>query len=173
MRWNFEKKKKKKSSRLFWSVITENQRLIREGDRGKQAGNRQKAQLSLRWELPRHPRMEMPVPRASVPPELRPRERPGNVSAIHRRDITCFWKWLDGFQMRTGSQEESPLSPSVGSQASRPGGQSGEVNARTHFSGSWNIYWKWESVSHAMPPWCLPHICIVWALIQNPLTSVA
>ena len=33
-----------------------------------QAGNGQKAQLSLRSELPRHPRMEMPVPHASVPP---------------------------------------------------------------------------------------------------------
>ena len=151
-------KEKKKSSRLFWSVIIENQRRIREGDRGKQTrGEGRAGQPRSRQGTDRRPSsacggscQDTPAWKClflmpACPPELRPRERPRNVSATHRRDIKCFWKWLDGFQMRTGSQEESLLSPSVGSQASRPGGQSGEVNARTHFPGTCNIYWKGQS----------------------------
>ena len=91
-----------------------------------EAGTGQKAQLSLQLELPRHLRVEMSVPHANVPSELKPRERPGNVSAVQRQGIKCFSKWLDDFQMRIGSREESLLSPSVGIQPSRPCGQSGK-----------------------------------------------
>lgn len=56
-----------------------------------------------------------------MPLELKPREGPGNLSAIHRSDIKYFPKWLDDFQMTArahGRREPEPFCP---------GGQSGEM----------------------------------------------
>ena len=61
------------------------------------------------------------LPLANVPLELKPREGPGNLSAIHRSDIKCFPKWLDDFQMTGRAHGRREPGPSC------PGGQSGEM----------------------------------------------